>query len=492
MTHRIRILILIALLTGISVSAYLLASQLTYHVGFPLDDAWIHQTYARNLGIRGEWAFVLGQPSAGSTAPLWSALLAVGYTLRIAPYLWTYFLGWVLLLGLSLLGCYAAGVLAPVSKGWRLATAVVLALEWHLVWAAVSGMETLLFAFVVTLVLVWLQSGWKHWTVLGILIGITAWIRPDGITLIGPAVVVLLLVNSIRWDKRLKDLGMLVFGVLIPFGLYLLFNHAISGSWWPNTYYAKQAEYAILRQSPLWRRYLDEAVLPFIGVGSLVIIGLIPLIVRSLKQKIWPLLAGVLWVIGYIFLYAWRLPVVYQHGRYIMPVIPILLIWGMAGMSTWMLGNQPGFIYRVLVKTWMISTGLVLVSFCFIGARLYARDVAFIETEMVATARWVAQNTRPGTVIAAHDVGALGFYGNFDERHLLDLAGLVTPDVIPFIRDEARLAIYLDTNKADYLISFPDWYPLLVKRATPIYQSGGTFAPSMNGENMVVYRWLPH
>jgi hypothetical protein len=237
---------------------------------------------------------------------------------------------------------------------------------------------------------------------------------------------------------------------------------------------------------------LDEVVLPLIGVGSLVIIGLIPLIVKSLKQKIWPLLAGVLWVIGYIFLYAWRLPVVYQHGRYIMPVIPILLIWGMAGMSTWMQGNQPRFMYRVLAKTWMISTGLVLVSFCFVGARLYARDVAFIETEMVATARWVAQNTRPGSVIAAHDVGALGFYGNFDERHLLDLAGLVTPDVVPFIRDEARLEIYLDTNKADYLISFPDWYPLLVKHATPIYQSGGTFAPSMNGENMVVYRWLPH
>jgi len=490
MTHRI--LILIALLTGISVSAYLLASQLTYHVGFPLDDAWIHQTYARNLALRGEWAFVPGESSSGSTAPLWSVLLAVGYVLGIAPYPWTYFLGWVLLFGSSLLGCYAAGVLAPASKRWRLATAVVLALEWHLVWAAVSGMETLLFAFVVTLVLVWLQSGWKHWMGLGILIGITTWIRPEGITLVGPAIMVLLTVNDKRWDQVLADLGLLICGIVIPFGLYMLFNHAISGAWWPNTFYAKQAESAILRQSPLWRRYLDEAVLPFIGVGSLVIIGLIPLLVKSLKQKIWPLLAGVLWVIGYIFLYAWRLPVVYQHGRYIMPVIPILLIWGMAGISIWMQGNLQKMTYRIFAKTWMISTGLVLLSFCVIGARSYGRDVAFIETEMVNTARWVAVNTRPGAIVASHDIGALGFYGNLGERQLLDLAGLVTPDVIPFILDEARLAVYLDTNKADYLISFPDWYPLLVKRATPIYQSGGKFAPSMNGENLVVYRWLPH
>jgi len=35
--------------------------------GFPLDDAWIHQTYARNLGLSGMMAFTPGEPSAGST-----------------------------------------------------------------------------------------------------------------------------------------------------------------------------------------------------------------------------------------------------------------------------------------------------------------------------------------------------------------------------------------------------------------------------------------
>jgi hypothetical protein len=32
---------------------YLLTSRFTYGIGFPLDDSWIHQTYARNLPSGG-------------------------------------------------------------------------------------------------------------------------------------------------------------------------------------------------------------------------------------------------------------------------------------------------------------------------------------------------------------------------------------------------------------------------------------------------------
>src|SRR5512147_604960 len=61
--------------------------------GYPLDDAWIHQTYARNWAATGQLAYLVGVPSAGSTAPLWTLLLSVAYRLNIDPYLWTMMLG---------------------------------------------------------------------------------------------------------------------------------------------------------------------------------------------------------------------------------------------------------------------------------------------------------------------------------------------------------------------------------------------------------------
>ena len=90
-----RAILIIGIVSALSVVSYLLASHFFFRVGFPLDDAWIHQTYARNLAFYGEWAYTPGQPSGGSTGPLWGAILAVGYLLGLSLYIWTFMIGWI-------------------------------------------------------------------------------------------------------------------------------------------------------------------------------------------------------------------------------------------------------------------------------------------------------------------------------------------------------------------------------------------------------------
>jgi arabinofuranosyltransferase len=485
LSKRYRFILALALLSALSLISYLAASYLIFRIGFPLDDAWIHQTYARNLALNGEWAFVPGQPSAGSTAPLWSAILAVGYWLGLDPYVWAYGLGWSSLLAIGILGSWAFRLLQPQSERSAFAVGLLLVFEWHLVWAAASGMETLLFALMILGVMTYLLKNTINWLMLGALIGLSAWIRPDGITLVGPALLVLYLGGQ-NWRERLAAVIRLGLGMLLLVGPYLAFNVMLSGAVWPNTFFAKQAEYAVMRQMPITARFVAQATLPLVGVGALLAPGFVIIVVKSVRSRAWGVIAGAFWFLGYLYIYALRLPVTYQHGRYVMPAMPVYFVWGLAGMASWIKLSSPDLWNRVLGRTWLLSTGFVLILFWFMGARAYGRDVAVIESEMVTTARWVAANTPADVLVAAHDIGALGYFG---QRRLLDLAGLVSPEVIPFIRDERRLAVFLDQNKVNFLVTFPSWYPYLARQGELVYQSQGVFSPVLGGDNMAVYRW---
>jgi hypothetical protein len=139
-----------------------------------------------------------------------------------------------------------------------------------------------------------------------------------------------------------------------------------------------------------------------------------------------------------------------------------------------------------MVPVWIISLILVTLVFWGRGAKAYATDVAIIESEMVTAAKWIASNTEQDALIAAHDIGALGFYG---KRQILDLAGLISPEVIPIIRDEQGLEAFLVIRQADYLMTFPGWYPQLTQDRKQVYSTAGSFSPSVGGENMAVYLW---
>jgi hypothetical protein len=145
--------------------------------------------------------------------------------------------------------------------------------------------------------------------------------------------------------------------------------------------------------------------------------------------------------------------------------------------------SSPGANQR-LKMIWQSLIILLVVMFQWVGARQNAQDVIFIETQMVKTAEWVNTNLSPDALLAVHDIGAIGY---FTQNPILDLAGLITPEVVPFIRNEAELAEYLDASYAEFLIPFPSWYPQMVKGKELIFEAGDDAFPFM--DNMGVYVW---
>lgn len=320
---------------------------------------------------------------------------------------------------------------------------------------------------------------------IGLLVGLSVWLRPDGITLAGPVLLVIL-AGERGWRERGLAALRFSLGVSLLLLPYLAFNTALSGKPLPSTFFAKQAEYAVHRQVPLWGRLLGQAGLPLVGAGALLAPGFLVYTLRAVRVREWAGLAAVAWVAGYLALYAIRLPVTYQHGRYVIPAMAVYFVYSLSGMACWIRPRSPILWQRVASKAWPLSTGLVLCVFWLMGARAYAGDVAIIESEMVVAARWIASNTDPQALVAVHDIGALGYFG---ERQILDLAGLVSPQVIPFIRDESRLEDFLNEQGAQYLVTFPGWYPTLVRNKSPVFSTRGGFSPAAGGENMNVYRW---
>lgn len=477
----------LAILGGVTLIAgaiYLLTCAVLYRIGFPLDDSWIHLTFARNLAEHGQWAFRLGVPSAGSTSPLWSALLAIGFWIRLAPYAWTYLLGLLTLWALTIVSETAARRLVPAYRPRLPWVGIFMAVEWHLLWAAMSGMETLLHGLLATVILVALMTGSRRYLTLGLLTGLSVWVRPDGLTLLGPAVLTILLTEK---DMRSR-LGGLVkyfigFGVLFVF--YLFFNLLIGGTPMPNTFYAKQAEYAVWQTLPILSRLNELLLQLLVGPSFLLIPGVLVWAVRSFRKWDWGSLSALAWSLGYMGLYLMRLPV-YQHGRYVMPAMPIFFLLGLLAVVEFSYSKTFGRYHWIADTFWRMSLAMVTLLFIVLGARSYARDVAFIEGEMVTAAKWAAANLPPDALLAVHDIGALGY---FDNHPLIDLAGLVSPEVIPFIRDEDRLATYLDTQGADYLIAFPDLYPQMIQGKEVVFVANGVIAREIDGISMTIYRW---
>jgi hypothetical protein len=477
-------ILILSLIAFFAVGVYIFFSNQVYRTGYPLDDAWIHQTFARNLYRYHQLAYFEGTPSAGSTSPLWSFFLSIGYLFSSNNFAWTMFLGFISLVTLGWLG---ERIIRRITPGYFYTfpwVGVLIILEWHFVWSAVSGMETLSLAVLSLGIFCLLLEQRIHWFILGLLTGLGVWIRPDASTLIGP-IGLILFIMFLQKKAKLGDAGKFLLGLLVLLLPYLVLNKSISGNFWPNTFFAKQLEYRELLQKPIITRFWTVFQQHMVGMGILLLPGFIYKLWDSINKKEWVVLSFVIWWLGFLLVYTFRLPVGYQHGRYEIPVMPFYILISVSGVFLiWKLCSSRR-VPRILSTAWVLAIILVNFGFFWLGARTYATDVAIIETEMVETSKWIHDNTPSDSLIAAHDIGALGYFGG---RTIFDLAGLISPAVLPVIRDESGLFSLIQKSGARYLMTFPGWYPEITSDLVPIFTSTDTFSPWNGGENMVVYK----
>jgi hypothetical protein len=209
----------------------------------------------------------------------------------------------------------------------------------------------------------------------------------------------------------------------------------------------------------------------------------------SQRREIVLRLLPLLWPVALIALYAARLPAAYQHGRYVIPALPAIVMIGTVGTVVMVERGRKTLLSRTFSRALALSIVLLIVFFAFItGTGVYRRDVSIINEEMVASAYWIRDNLPPEELLAIHDIGAVGY---FAPRPIVDVAGLISPDIIPLLGDTEAMWAYLQLYDARYLMAFPDQIPgddPDDSRLCELFVTDGPTALATAGYNMTIYR----
>ena len=391
-------------------------------VGFPLDDAWIHLTFARTLATTGRFAYgAMNAATSGSTSPLFTFIEAIiilvtkeEFMVALIPSILAFaasaFLFYLLIrLFTTLPWLPVAGILLFVA-----APSLLVISNW--------GMETSL----VIALLLWAMLAYRReqWSSLGFALGLGMWARPDTIVL-AIAIGVDYFYNRKAASSKPGIKAVLILIVLVL--LYAGFNFVLSGTVLPNTYYAKLAYYkngnthfwAQLWQLVAGGGKLIAFMLAAIGLGW------------TISEKRRGNLALILYPLGMIFLYHWKLPYLYQDGRYLIPILPFVLLLaviGCARSASWFAKSIS--VASILAMALIFAAAIGEFAGMSGAVQNLAYEDSYIHQLQVATAKWCAKNLPAHAVIATHDIGALGFYSG---RRIVDLVGLANPGMIPYL-----------------------------------------------------------
>lgn len=471
-------------------------------LGLPLDDSWIHLQFARNLAAGNGLSYNPGELVTGSTAPLWTALLALLFPLPGSVLVWTKLLG---------MAFHAAGVAVVwhlarelgLGRGLAaLAAALTLTTSW-LVWSALSGMEIPLFVFLsLAGILLHVRErqppqGERPPLSLAVL-ALAVLARPEGLLLLLLAFVDRILLferesaagplvwRMPAWRPMAAGLGLAVVALIGP----LLVYRWAGGSFLPTTFDAKGGDLRQLLPNPAYLQTVLGFLFssqPFLAL--LAGAGAVNLLARLGTPRDRGLLPA-LWLVGlplaYSLMAAKPNSLMGNFGRYYFPMLPVVILLGVLGLepAAQSLGSlssvasggaregegsaRRGLRLRVPLGALLVGVILATSLWGFAqGAVRYAKNISDIEDGDVAIARWLAQRVPPQAVLAVNDIGAIKF---LLPNRILDLVGIANPEIrreVTRIVDETGMPWPLALTEViarlqpDYVVVFPAWVPAL-------------------------------
>jgi len=417
-------------------AAWVVALLLCAGLAWPLrayvtDDTFIHLQYARHLAAGDGFVFNPGEHVYGSTSPLWVMALAAGMAMGVEGLLVSKILGALATLAALFLWARLARQTITDPRLRALSLVVWAAHAWMSRWS-LSGMETPL---AVALVL----GGWVAYTsterwgerphAAALLWALAALTRPECTLLLVLWAGLVVLQHGLGEGVRRVVRGL--WPAAVVEGAWLVFARGYFGSFWPNTLAAKAAG------GVGFAYHLEQWVRQGAIVGAtdatllLVLVAAGVVLVRRGAWRVatpWTHQLPWMWLVLVPVLYSLRgVPVL---SRYLVPLLPVLAWLGWCALDRALAGARARLVVTIAA---LVTVGAVTQN-VIVWQRVVRPQVdsfsAGMRASLIPWGQWFERHAAPDAIVAAPDIGALGYYGH---RRVLDLAGLVTPAMVPVL-----------------------------------------------------------
>jgi len=441
-------------------------------LGYWPDDLFIYLRFARHVAQSGQWAFNPGSPVAGATSPPWVILLSLAAWAGIPLGFAAKAIGIAMASGVVVMTyavCRAYGLTRPLAIA---ASAVVASSHWLGLWSA-AGMETPLAPFLL-LSAVWAMKRWRPGSpVVGVFLGLAALSRPDA----APASLVLLSWATLRAEGRRRPaLWLAAAFVVLP---WLVFSKTVLGSWFPMTVSAKGA--FTWRGGHIVASLVRTALVAASESLPLFLLAAAAYVSDREVRRTWNdwfflLAAASTYPLGYAFNNAFG--GVEASGRYLVPWFVLGSVASLLILRPWL--RRPG-------RRWLVP-GAIALAVCQSFALAIVHRPAVLRYErysrdtLVPAGRWLRKHGKPGDVVAAGDIGVIGFTSGL---HVLDLAGIVNPDAQRWSRLGTTFE-ELCARRPKFFIN-PAWRPGFDPAALDPFTKRVVFS-----HTHVRYRWTLH
>ncbi|RPI19643.1 MAG: hypothetical protein EHM58_01180 [Ignavibacteriae bacterium] len=441
-----------------------------HQFGVPLDDSYIHYRFAENLSHGYFFHYNIGEPTPGTTSPLWVVILTVPFLFsKSAILIYSIAVSSIFFL-LTCFQVYKLSKRIGFNENYAMLAVFLTLISGRLLWASLSGMEVTLFSFI-TLVIVNSFIGELEKKKIsystGILLGISALVRPEAylFALIYFITVIILFKNDLRTNYR-NILFSFVFFILI-ISPYPIFCYINTGGLLPNTFQGQKGglryipDIIFLREAGkiFFKDNVFILLLMFTSIGYFLFT-----LVKSRPEK--KLLLLNLWIVLLPACLTFLLPKNNHHGRYLIPLLPfinILSVYILVKGIEFCKKRKPG----ILACRNAFVIALFLLSFAGVVHYGYyiAMNVDNINDQHLNVARWVEKNLPEEKIIALNDIGAISY---ITDKRIIDMEGLVTPDILKIRKTEPanqskNFIKYLKDNDVNYLIIYPSWYKSLMQ-----------------------------